>query len=671
MKLLSLQRAAVLTALAIMLLVCGIALSLTGVYAGDSVTFTRHSVDNACGSAFAVYPADLDGDGDLDVIGGGGLIRNEAHNDDFAWWENNGMLTFIRHSIDEGFESVRSVWAEDLDCDGYADVLATAYWQNQIAWWKNEPQPDGTVVFTKHIIDGGFYRAHFVSVEDVDRDGDPDVLGAAPGADTIAWWENEPQLDATLVLTKHVVSDQFDGAYTVYAGDLDDDGDMDILGAAYGQHEIAWWKNDGDQNSTKQAPIESGYLEAHYAYPADIDDDGDLDIIGTVYLLGDVSWWRNDLQPDGTGTFTKQDPIDNQFDGAHAVHVGDIDQDGDLDIVGSAHLADAIAWWENMGPQSDGTLGFTKHVFPEVVDGAGGVYAIDLDSDRDLDILSAALHAHEISWWENTMPSQRFFVVLGQEGIWLKQGASVTSGDIGANIDSEGPYLSDGVEVAIGYGVLFSDSSSRLMGDSIKLKDNAQVYDVYYNELSGLGDVLGEHHTPVDLPLVDAFPDVPSFAPGTEDVDVPKNGTRTLEPGSYGALDVRNGSTITLTGGVYDFAEWNIGDNVNLYFGAPTEIRIADKLATGQGCYIGPAPQASGLGAKDVIIYVMGENGSTGKLGGTPKAAKLGIGNTVYANIYVPNGTLRIREQSAATGSFLGRWIVIGYNVTVTLDSGW
>ncbi|RME44663.1 MAG: PKD domain-containing protein [Chloroflexi bacterium] len=262
------------------------------------------------------------------------------------------------------------------------------------------------------------------------------------------------------------------------------------------------------------------------------------------------------------------------------------------------------------------------------------------------------------------------FVVLGREGVWLRQGSTVVSGDVGANIAGDGPYLSGNAEVTLGQRVRVLDPGSQVMGDSLRLRRGAQVYDVYYNDLSGNGQVLGAHHTPLTLPLVSAFPPVPAFTPGTQDLEVPKNGTLTLDAGDYGTLRARKGATVVFTGGVYNFAEWDVREQVNLYFLAPSEIRIAGRLQVDQKSYLGPHPSATGLDATDILIYVTGQNGRSGRLGATPKAAKFGMRSTVIANIYVPNGTLWLRQKTRATGAFLGRWVVVGRNVEVKWQSG-
>ena len=96
--------------------------------------------------------------------------------------------------------------------------------------------------WTEHTVDGAFHSAFSVYVADIDGDGDMDVLGAAHYANVIAWWENTAG-DGT-AWTEHIVDGTFDGARSVYAADVDGDGDMDVLGAAYLADDITWWESD-------------------------------------------------------------------------------------------------------------------------------------------------------------------------------------------------------------------------------------------------------------------------------------------------------------------------------------------------------------------------------------------------------------------------------------------
>lgn len=260
------------------------------------------------------------------------------------------------------------------------------------------------------------------------------------------------------------------------------------------------------------------------------------------------------------------------------------------------------------------------------------------------------------------------FVALGHEGVWLKQGVVVNSGDVGANVASAGPFLDSGSEVSIGGSVSFVNAASKIFGDSVKLKAGSDVFDVFYNTLVDNGDTHGNLVTPLTLPVVPNFPTVPSFTAGTTDVTLLANTSQTLSAGSYKDLLVRSGATLTLTGGVYEFNSWDLRGGAKVYFAAPTEVRIVGKIGADSTTEVKPDPSSS-ITAKDIKIFVTGINGGSGNLGATPKAAQFGQNSIVQANIYAPNGTLILQQGATGVGAFLGKWVVMGENVELTKDS--
>ncbi len=132
------------------------------------------------------------------------------------------------------------------------------------------------------------------------------------------------------------------------------------------------------------------------------------------------------------------------------------------------------------------------------------------------------------------------FVVLGLEGVWLRAGSRVLSGHIGANTAPSAASLRAGMgesleattEVIVGQNVRLLDPDSDVYGDSLTLLAGARAYDVFYNDLTNRGTILGERHTPLALPLFTDLPDVPSFTPGTLEIEVRQNGTLSLDAGN-------------------------------------------------------------------------------------------------------------------------------------------
>ena len=76
-----------------------------------------------------------------------------------------------------------------------------------------------------------------------------------------------------------------------------------------------------------------------------------------------------------------------------------------------------------------------------------------------------------------------------------------------------------------------------------------------------------------------------------------------------------------------------------------------------------------GIAPSDIVIYVNDINGDNGNIGATPKAADFGMNTVLHANVYAVNGTLHVRGGSEVIGALLGRWVDVGSNVTLELDS--
>ena len=66
-----------------------------------------------------------------------------------------------------------------------------------------------------------------------------DVLSASSFDDKITWYEN----NGSESFTAHTITTSADMAYSVYAVDMNGDGDMDVLSASAVDDKIAWYEN--------------------------------------------------------------------------------------------------------------------------------------------------------------------------------------------------------------------------------------------------------------------------------------------------------------------------------------------------------------------------------------------------------------------------------------------
>ena len=151
-----------------------------------------------------------------------------------------------------------------------------------------------------------------------------------------------------------------------------------------------------------------------------------------------------------------------------------------------------------------------------------------------------------------------------------------------------------------------------------------------------------------------------------EDIDIPDFGFAELPAGDYGDILVGNDATVLFSGGLYNVRSIDGGGDSQILFDGPSDVRIATTFLTANNSIVGPA--SGSVAASQIIIYVTGENDDSDPQT-FPFAAKVGNFSLVDVNFYVPNGTLRIKRATAATGAFLARDVHIEKDVQLSLDS--
>jgi len=238
-----------------------------------------------------------------------------------------------------------------------------------------------------------------------DWSGGPGVLGPVTAYWSISFqshynmnWEALPgELFLTISGTQHAISNNLPSADFAFPVDMDGDGDMDAVSSSQYDYRIVWFENDGTGGGwTEHVVIDAGIFGC--VYPGDIDLDGDIDLIGANKASGGrgIEWFRND---DGVGDSWTRFRI--AYWGMPVfVCCTDIDGDDTLEVVAPSWIdPHQITWWESTTWPPD--TSWTSHVVSGGVDKGRELYPIDLDQDGDMDIVSADQSSYGVKWFEN------------------------------------------------------------------------------------------------------------------------------------------------------------------------------------------------------------------------------------------------------------------------------
>ncbi|MCF8217732.1 MAG: T9SS type A sorting domain-containing protein [Bacteroidales bacterium] len=374
---------------------------------------SKQVIDNAL-SQTGMHVADVNNDGLNDV-----LFYSGAYG--FYWYENKGGGNFstknkIYHWPNQSVGlPVQSVFPVDIDGDEDKDLLIGATNNNHVAVFIN----DGSGNFgAPNLITDSAKHAQCVHAGDLNGDNNPDVVSASGFNNEITWYENNGNGNFGY---QNLISDSID-AYSIDIEDIDGDGDNDVLAADY--NKVVWYKNDGNGKFSYQkifsaTPADSiGAIVENSAYAKDLNGNGRLDVLYEFrldYSDGSnadnykymIAWHENN----GSGSFGSQQVItDTIWNGSSVdgrkLYPSDIDGDGDIDIlttyyyydVGNNQSINKIMWFEN-----DGNGNFFNTQIISDSHTANFLYAADLDGDMDKDVISNSPGNYGLSilWFEN------------------------------------------------------------------------------------------------------------------------------------------------------------------------------------------------------------------------------------------------------------------------------
>jgi len=340
------------------------------------------------------YFGDLDGDGNLDVAyanGGKADINiiwgpDKSQANDPSAWKDGGAIPASTHQGHYVF-----LETYDVNQDGALDIVTggrrhSSGKLNGLAWYEGPPDKNDRrdpSQWKMHSIDPDLGSGHGFVIDDLDQDGDADFVVANADWDTpdheeaVLWYEN-PGPGSNNVYNpwkKHTIfkNHMFFAKPQVGIGDLNQDGKKDIVAQA--DNYVFYIEQQGNTDEWKVNTINKPEMTRWVNRPikvVDLNNDGKLDIVGmTIHNYGytpkniaSVFWmeyvgdhpgtdnWQTHAIKWSDGIFSGK-----QFQGEKWDHMRfiDLDEDGDLDILGNCEeyynpnrkTLLGVVWFEN------------------------------------------------------------------------------------------------------------------------------------------------------------------------------------------------------------------------------------------------------------------------------------------------------------------------------------
>jgi subtilisin-like proprotein convertase family protein len=352
---------------------------------GDFPNSAIHNFGPRAGSTYNVVVADVDDDADLDIVTENVVYLSDG-TDSFS--DNNARAIGMA-------DNVASVAVGDMDGDSHLDII-TGLFNNGSSWvYRNNGNGNFSDSDAREL--GGYDNTYSVAVGDLDNDGDLDIVlgnvgvrGDSDNQNRIFLNDGFGKFSADFVNSNFIFDRN--NTYSVVLADMDGDEDLDIItgngsgesGVELSEQNIVYL-NDGIIDHTQYSEFlmtpryfGTGNDDTASLAVGDMDGDGDLDIV-----TGNVNQQNVVYLNDGKGNFPDSRNFGTGSDVTTGLAVGDVDGDGDLDIA-AGNLRE-----QNRVYLNDGAANFPfSRRFGDGADGTESVTLADVDGDDDLDIVT-------------------------------------------------------------------------------------------------------------------------------------------------------------------------------------------------------------------------------------------------------------------------------------------
>jgi hypothetical protein len=315
---------------------------------GQNISFERRQLDEKFRSE-GVAVGDFNRDGKLDIAAG------------FVWYaapdwnlhviaakppgDPGALLGAPPHYDPKGYSNSFANWAEDLNGDGWTDLIVADFPGKQTWWFENPRGQDRD--WEAHVCTP-VTNNESPQFTDLDGDGQRELIaGFSPDPAQTDGEERQMAIirrkgDPLQEWSRQAISAKGAAGTKRYShglgvGDLNRDGRLDVVCAE------GWWEAPATKDAATSNAVEWKFHSAPFGGLAsdihvyDFDGDGDSDVLtSSPHAFG--VWWHENLSS-SSGESWKTHEIDMTFSQNHAICVADINGDGLQDFVTGKR------WW--------------------------------------------------------------------------------------------------------------------------------------------------------------------------------------------------------------------------------------------------------------------------------------------------------------------------------------